>query len=593
MNNGTDDFKPALGRGVLLSQGLFLAVVFGYFFFLANYVLRFQETQSLFIFSGEYLRHNVSKPGGPLGYAAKFLTQFYAGKVLGPLILSVILTLPGVIIHAINRRVFPDFSFSWLVLLIPSCLLFLMQANNYHMMEHNLGFLLILLYYLFSVSSVKTYHRILVLILFPLVYYLAGAYGLIFTGMFLVHVLFLERGKQKYVYAALSLALAAVSFLVFWKLLFLQPFRQIIWSPLPLLDTAAYKATFLILTGYSIFFPLVGSIPIPLFNNRFNRWPYSVVSKVILLAMGLFLLIKEYDPQTAKVVELERAIYAEEWDEAIRLQEETPSRYRTGQYFYNIALSETGQLCDRLFGGAQDFGPNSLVLPWAVENLTNGAYFYLAIGLPNEAHRWAYEDMVVYGYRPQNIKLLAKTSLIYGDYRMAKKYANILKRTFYYRGWAKSLVEMADNPDLISSHPELMGKLEILPKSEFFTEYNQPENNLPLLLEAQPDNKKALEYLLAGLLLTKNLEGAANSIQGLKEAGYTRIPRHLEEAAMIFFSATNRFPDLGGLAISSETQARFEAYSTAYGEARRNPPTMREELEAEFGDTFWFYLHFE
>ena len=70
MNKGRKDPKAALDKGFVVSQGLFLAIAFGYFFFAANYVLYFQETQSLFIFSGEYLRQSLSKPGGPLVYGA-------------------------------------------------------------------------------------------------------------------------------------------------------------------------------------------------------------------------------------------------------------------------------------------------------------------------------------------------------------------------------------------------------------------------------------------------------------------------------------------------------------------------------------------
>ena len=133
------------------------------------------------------------------------------------------------------------------------------------------------------------------------------------------------------------------------------------------------------------------------------------------------------------MVKLERLIFEEKWDEAIRFQEKKPARNLIGEYFYNIALSETDQLCDRLFYGPQDFLAGSLVLPWGDAHLNRGGYFYYAIGLMNEAHRWAYEEMVVYGYRPQNIRMLAKTSLINGDYTMARKYINILKRTIYYR----------------------------------------------------------------------------------------------------------------------------------------------------------------
>jgi hypothetical protein len=589
MNNS----KTVLNTDVYLLLGIFLIATFGYFCFVANYVLFFQETQSLFIFSGEYLHQYLLKPGGLLEYAARFLTQFYARKLPGAIILSVILTLPGIIIYIINKRLIPGISFSLLLLLIAPCLMLLMQANYYHLIEYNIGFVLILLYYLFSVSSGKKYRLILALILFPLFYYLAGAYALLFAGMYISHNIFLEKGKQKYIYIPVLLTVAVVSFLIFWKVIFLQTVGQIIFFPLPVLENAAYKATFFILAGYIVFYPLLCRVAIKLKTGKLNKRSYSFMSIVIVFATAIFLLFNIYNPQTARVVELERLIFDGKWDEAIRYQEKKPSRNLIGEYFYNIALSETDQLCNRLFFVSQDFGAGSLVLPWGDAHLDRGGYFYYSIGLINEAHRWAYEEMVVYGSRPQNIQLLAKTSLIDGDYMMARKYINILKRTIYYRKWAKQFERMADNPDLIISDPELGAKLKILPKSNFFIKFNEPQNNLPLMLEGQPDNRKAFEYYLAGLLMTKSVEIIMNNISKMKELGYTRIPRHIEEAILIYYNSTKIYPDLGGLKINPETRLRFDHYFTSYIEARKNPSTMKENMQKQFGNTFWYYFHFK
>ena len=117
--------------------------------------------------------------------------------------------------------------------------------------------------------------------------------------------------------------------------------------------------------------------------------------------------------------------------------------------------------------------------------------------------------------------------------------------------------------------------------------------NLPLLLSSQPDNKKAFEYYMAGLLLTKNVEVAMKNVSKMKEAGYTRIPRFIEEAVLIYYNSTKIYPDLGGLEVSSETQDRFDRYFAAYVTARKNPSTLKEKMEQRFGDTFWFYYHFK
>jgi hypothetical protein len=213
--------------------------------------------------------------------------------------------------------------------------------------------------------------------------------------------------------------------------------------------------------------------------------------------------------------------------------------------------------------------------------------------LINEAQRWAYEEMVVYGYRPQNIEMLAKTSLVNGDFRMADKYLNILRRTIYYKDFADKYGMIAGRPELINSDPELMDKKKILPKGSFFIQFNEPQNNLPLLLSSQPDNRKAFEYYIAGLLLSKNIEVVMNNISKMKPAGYTRIPRFIEEAIMIYFNSTKRYPDLGGLTISQDTQDRFNQYFAAFVEARKNSSTLKETMQEKFGNTFWFYYHFK
>jgi hypothetical protein len=533
------------------------------------------------------------KPGGLLEYAARFLTQFYTGRIAGSLIVSVILTLPAIIIFFINRRVIPGNSFSLLFLLFPSWIMLLLQANYYHLMEYNLGFVLILLFYLFYVSFRGKNRSILVLILFPLFYYLAGAYAMIFAVLLIIHNLFLEKGMQKYAFSSALLIIAALSFLISWKILFLQPVQLLILSPLPLLKSTVYRTTFSVLAGYIIFYPAICRIASSVKESRINSRFYSFLSIAIVSGATVSLLFRIYNPQTARVVEVEKLIFAGKWDEAIKFQEKKPARNLISQYFYNIALSETDQLCDRLFMGSQDFGSGSLVLPWGDEHLDRGAYFYYSIGLINEAQRWAYEEMVVYGYRPQNIIMLAKTSLLNGDYRVARKYINILKRTLYYRDLAKKYEKMTDDPGLIKSDPELDGKLKLLPKSNFFIKFNEPQNNLPLILESQPDNKKAFEYYIAGLLLTKNVEAVADNIKKLKPMGYTKIPRYIEEAALVYYNSTKIIPDLGGLTLSDETQVRFSQYFQAFVAARKDPSTGKAKMEKSFGNTFWYYFHFK
>ncbi|MBW6500257.1 MAG: hypothetical protein K0B05_02590 [Bacteroidales bacterium] len=580
-------------RGVIAAPFFFFLAAFAWFCFPGNYILYFQENQTLFLFTGEYLHKYLLKPGGPLEYIARFLEQFYAGRITGSVMVSVVLTLPAIMLYRINKRLVPENGFSLPLLMVPSLILMVMQTNYYHMMEYNLGFVAVLVLYLVFILYGRRLKFIVKLILMPLLYYLTGAYFMIFLGMYLVHNLFIEKGKERFVRSIFILGTAGFSFLLFWKIIFLQPVQQIILSPLPLLENPFYRAVFALLTAYVAFYPAISRALGGIRIRRYNRRRiYPVVTTLILTAAAVYSVLKIYNPQTARVVELEKHVFTGKFEEAARLHEMRPSRNLIGQYFYNYALSESDQLCDRLFFGRQDFSAGALVLPWGGEHLNRGGYFYYSVGLINEAHRWAYEEMVVYGYRPQNIKMLARTSLINEDFRMARKYLNILEKTLYYRKWAKEYKKLADEPELIKAHNDLGPRMDLVPENNFFIQFNEPQNNLPYLLEGNPENRRAIEYYLAGLLLSKKVEIIVNNIVNMEDSGYSSIPRHIEEAILVYYNSTGIFPDLGKLRMNRETPARFDKYLAAYLSARQNPATMREKMEKDFGNTFWYYFHF-
>lgn len=585
--------KPGPKADVCFFLTSFFILTFLYFYWFGDYLLFFQEKQSLFIYSGDFVREYFLKPGGLLELTGKFLTQFYANTFLGSLILASILTLPALFLFNINKRLIPGTNLSLFFLLIPSCFLLLMQTHYYHMMEYNLGFILVFAYLHLSIIAEKRKAGYLVLLMFPLFYFMTGAYAWIYLGIYVIYKLSCEKGMKK-LYGPFFLTVTALtSLLVFRKIIFLEPWGQLFMFPLPFINDPAHKIIFRIMPPFVILYPLLYKSTGIKGMRRFNTRALTLVLCMILFSATALLISKFYNPQTARVIQLEKLVFEEKWNETIILQENFPSRNLIGQYFYNIALSETGQLCDRLFYGMQDFGTRALILPWSNEHLSWGAYFFYSIGLVNEAHRWAYEEMVVYGYRPQNIKLLVKTNIVNGDYKMALKYINILKKTIYYKDWAIEFEKLLTDPESIRLHPDLGPKIEIKPTNNFFIQIDEPQNNLPLLLESNPNNRKAFEYEMSWFLLSKNVETAVNNVKKMKGMGYTRIPRHIEEALLLYYNSTKVVPDTGGLIISSETRARFDQYVSAYIAARQNPATSQEIMQKSFSNTYWYYFHFK
>ncbi len=584
---------PAADYSLYFLAGFFV-VAFVYFLIPGNYVLFFQEQQSLFLYTGDYILEFFEKPGSPADLAARFLTQFYISNFAGSLILATVLSLPAVILFIVNRRLIPGSGLAGLLALIPSCLLLIMQTHYYHLMLYNIGFVLVIAFFLIIIRQENIRNKYIALAFFPLLFYIVGAFALIFIGMFIAYCLVYLKDRHRYLLPLLLAGLTGVSILLSDSLLLLQSIKQLFLYPLPFINDQLHKVMFYALIAYLVLYPvlarLAGSFRIV---RPARRIAAGIVVPSLVLVAAAIVLVSAYNIQTARVINLEKLIFAEKFDEAVEFHEKKPTENLIGQYFYNIALSSTGQLCDRLFYGRQDFGTSSLFLPWSSEHINWGAWSFYAIGLINEAQRWAYEEMVVYGQRPQNMKLLVKSSLINGDYVLTRKYADILKKSLSYRKWAIIHEKLAGDSVAIKSNPVFGRKMSILPGKDFFVFLESPEGNLPRLVNQNKDNKEAFEYLMAWLLLNKDVEMLVGNISLMKDMGYTTIPRHIEEAILIYFNSQGSMPDMGGLELSSETKLRFDQYFSAFMTERQKPATLEAKMKEHFGNTFWYYFHFK
>jgi len=571
-------------------------IVFFYFLFFNDYLFFYQENISLFVYSGDYLHQAFIRPGGLLDYIGSFFVQFFFNPVYGSIIISAILTLIVIVGISINKQLSPNSSLSLFLVLIPVCLLILLHINFNWMLRNNIGFLLTMIYFLFSIASSKRLHFMIVLFFFPLFYYVAGSFAWLFMGMLLIYCFAYKNGSFRFYYPVILLILGFVSFMLSKELIFLRPADELLLFPFSLKDNFTHPDILFILIGYLIFFPLLEKIFSNLKIKTKYSWIISLSAVMITLVLTIVQLSQLYNPNLRKLFKLEKLVYAQNWKEVIKYQEHNQLGNIVAQYYYDLALSEEDQLCDRMFFGRQDYSTKAIIIPWdsqaGVNNISRGVYFFYAVGLINEAHRWAYESMVAQGYRPENLKLLIKTDLINGHYKMSEKYLEILQKTLHYRNWAKKYKQMLNRPDLVQTDPELGAKMKLMTGKDFSISIKNPVTNLPLLLEGNPGNKKAFEYLMAWFLLEKNLQGLVNEIGRIKNISYSRIPRHIEEALLIYNISTRRMPDIGTLKISQETIDRYNQYQTLIDPYTRTIPSGKKELMKRSRDTYWFYFEF-
>ena len=559
-----------------------------YFIIFGSHIFYYQENQSLFIYSWDYFREFAVRPGGLLEYAGNFIAQGYYNPVTGSLILSSLITIPASVFLRIGRKIVPEVPLRIPYAVLPSCVLMLFSTDfNFHIVN-NLGFLAVSACFLLLIDPAKKIKVFPFLVLFPLFYYVAGAFVWIIAGMYVVYCLI----NRNIIVPLFVLIIAIVTVVVFKNILFLQPLDEILSGPLPSKELFRHPFLLFILYGLFVLSPLILKSTSLLKINKTNAVTLSTYSGLLIFAVTIFGLSRLYNPEFENFFRLEKMFCRREWGEVIKFQEKIGMKNLIAQYYYNISLAEKDLLCDRMFNSNQDYGTNSIMLQWDskvnINQIFRGAYFFYTIGLINEAHRWAYESMVVQGFRPENLKMLIKTELISRHYKMAGKYINILKKTMNYRDLAKKYEKMAGNPELIEADPELGGKRKLLPVKDFIVKLKNQQENVLLLLQANPGNRQAFEYMMAWFMLERNVDNVCNEIQKMKGMGYTRLPRHIEEAAVWYSSYSGRLPDLGGLKISDETIKRFAEYRRA---ASQTDPG-KGNIKKISGNTFWYYLEF-
>jgi hypothetical protein len=575
-----------------ISISLLFCISFSYYYFFCAGMFFHQENNSLFIFSTDYFRQFADKPGGLLNYAGNFLIQFYFSPFYGSLIFSILLLLNFMVLKNIAGVLNDGKTFPLLFILLPSCLLMLFQTRYDFHVYQILGFLIVLTWFRFTIATQKRFMHIILILLIPFLYYLVGSCTIIYLGLYILYNFLYQKGNLRYVFPASIIAISVVTFYVFKDLLFLQPVNLLIAFPLFLNESSRLTIFLILFSILIISLPLLfrsaGSI---VRHKKLERFG-SIVTILILFPLSIFIMLKNYDPVRASMMKFEGMVYKQDWDGVIRQHEELGSSNIVEQYYYNLALSEKGELCNRMFFGRQSYGSLALTLTRDNDQAFRAMYFYYAVGLTAEAHHLAYELMVQHAYRPESIKMLIKTELINGNFKIAERYINVLKKTIHYKKWVEKYERMLYKPELVTSDPELGEKIRLIPRKDFFI-VTDDFGNLERLLKENPDNRIAFEYKMARLLLEKDLVEIGKEIKNFKKLGYTHFPRHIEEAIVSLVNITKEFPDLDGLSISSDTDHRFIAYFSDLKSFRGDRKLIEKGIKKAEKNTFWYYLQYE
>ena len=244
-------------------------------------------------------------------------------------------------------------------------------------------------------------------------------------------------------------------------------------------------------------------------------------------------------------------------------------------FFYNLVQAQRGQLPDNLL----KFTPTDLGTFYRIGPETP----MLTIRNMNELY-WALGDMTfteraammtnVFSRDNRNVRMmrrLAECNIVSGDSLAAEKYLRILDKTLVYRQWAENI--RRHGKDIYKE------KIKMVNRHDTITITDYAHFLMMQLLDANPDNTIALDYILCSTLLLKDIENFKRDYDRYCiETGKPRIKKLYQEALCIWLAGTNApQEDWQRYIQSQDVIRRFMEYN----DQRGNP---------KFKDTYWYYF---
>ena len=576
----------------------FLAFFIGsfiYFGFFVDYILFYQEKSSLFIFSADFLFENLHQPGSLLIYLGKFFSTFFYYPLAGALIVSAIITL---IVLTISKIIgFLTGGNAKFVPFIIGVALFYLQTDYRFLLFNNLGLLLQLALFCLVIRYLNFLKGWIVVLITPLWYFATGGFALIFSLLLTFWFAF-NKEKKGWIKIVVLWCLNFLTFYISKEFLFFQTGKTLLIFPFSELNTGSQPVLFISVAGILSILPVIARIKFSLpFKLKVHDFAAGLITATLISIFLVTIGIKQSDKKTRKYFHVEKLFYQNKFDEVIAYNTANPSTNLLTIFLNNIALCEKDKLNDLLFHFPQSPDGKTLFLKWEMvgEILKRGGYFYYTIGMINDAHRWAFENMVMNGHSPEGLKMLIRTDLINGNYEVASKYIAILKNTLFYKEEAKAFEKLLFNDAAINADRELGEKRKNRLKTDFFsiTDNHDPYINIERILTNDSLNKKAFEYKLAFMLLKKNYKGIANELHKFESFGFTRLPVHIEEA-VVALSLLNKgkIPYTANIQINKNTELRFEQFLTVFQHFGTDPKSAEPALRKQFGSTFWYYVFY-
>ena len=568
-----------------------LVVAGALLFFEADLLWKLQE-QNLFLDTPIFFKEQMAVPGGLLSWAGTWLTQLFFYPWLGTLVLCA----SWLLLMWLVKKAFalPN---EWTPLaLVPVCLLLLTIVDmGYwvyllklpgHAFVGTLGTIAVVaLLWAFRALPQRWGLRLVFIgvtafVGYPL-YPLFGIYGIAATLLMGLYIWRFDQPLwQKITGSLLALAGAALVPLLCYHYAYHETnIANIYFAGLPLYFLQEeYHAYYLPYYGLALFFVVMVLLRLD-GVKRFKR----IATQAIVLGALAFAVFNYWykDENFHHELRMQRCIEQNDWqgvvDEAA-LQKDEPTRAIV--MMRNLALSRLGRQADEMYlypnGSKRYEAPFNMRLMLCV-----GPMIYYHYGMINYSARLSTEMGVEFGWRVENLKLLAKCALLNKEEGRARKFLNLLKHTTFYGSWANSVREK----DELNTVARMMHYDNFLSGDNGYVEQFLMKR---LAESTSKDDALFQEQALLATLWTKdNKQFWYHFRDYLELHPNARIPRYIQEAAYLYGKLEGR-EMIDQMPIDPMVKQSFENFMGAAQNYNHMEADIVREGMKGYSDTYYY-----
>lgn len=606
---------------------------------------------SLFLFERTFFIESFDIPGGLLGWAGAFFTQFLHIPWLGALLWVTMLVLAGIL----TARIFGLKGNLVSLAAVPAALLvianmslgyglFIMRSQDYFFAP-TLGYLLMLAIIAAAWKAPKPWQRILVLVISAFAgYIIAGVFAL--AGVAAAGIGLASDPDKGNMEKATSTAMKIASPIVSAILCAIVPFVLYgLFTRYRLTDswhmglpsisddvwTMWIRLPFWILMAFTIIMASMRR----LFARIGDNGKHKNVANVIIFAATVAATVVFWYRDENFNTELKMSIAADNYDwekvsdiyfkASIRHIDKEKKAYEARQkelsgikdkdvydsilekyddrFFQptrlmvmlrDLALIKQDKALDQAFalrdGARQQKSRTQIPMVFQA-----GRQLYLNYGLTNLEYRWCLEDQVEHGWSYGTLKYMSMYAIIMNETEFATRYLDKLDKTLFFRGWSKEQRQLSQDMSAIS---ESAPYKDVIPLMCFNDRMSNDRVKIETYLmnhfagdrDAQSTHqfdKTALFWAMR----TQNIDMFWKALsQYIDTATELNFPKHVQEAILLYSNLENE--DLG-IPIDKSVRDSYESFLKYTSNSG-----FRSEKEASFpmwlnyGKTFFYYYYF-